>query len=142
MQKSYLAPQSLSLSSSGFTLIELMIVILIIGILASLVAPKMLQRPEQARCIKLKYDLLMLKNTLALYKLDHGYYPATAAGLTALVTTTPMQANTYLDELPRDPWGNNYQYANSNGLITITSNGPLQKGACAATAQRQINFGA
>jgi general secretion pathway protein G len=115
----------------GFTLLELMIVIFIISILAAVVAPKLLRRPEQARLMKVKYDLLMLKNSLDLYRLDHGVYPSTVSGLKALLATkvaspqtNTWQDNGYLDELPLDPWGQLYQYSNDHGQLTIASLGP------------------
>ena len=102
---------------SGFTFIEIMIVMVIIGILATLVVPKLLSRPDQARLLKAKQDILTIENALALYELDNGFYPSTEQGLEALIhepTTEPLpshwQRGGYLSALPKDPWGNNYSY--------------------------------
>lgn len=103
----------------GFTLIEIMVVIVIIGILATLVVPKIMGRPDEARVVSAKHDVTTLVQALKLYKLDSGRYPTTEQGLNALVvkpSTDPAPMNWkvggYLDKLPKDPWGNPYQYAN------------------------------
>lgn len=101
----------------GFTFIEIMIVMIIIGILATLVVPKLLSRPDQARLLKVKQDILAIENALALYELDNGIYPSTEQGLAALVSK-PMidplpshwQTGGYLRALPHDPWGYPYHY--------------------------------
>lgn len=101
----------------GFTLIEMMIVIVIMGILASLIVPKIMGRPDEARVIAAKQDIASVLQALKLYKLDNQRYPSTDQGLQALVTkpsTTPIPRNWkssgYLDKLPIDSWGNPYQY--------------------------------
>lgn len=101
----------------GFTLIEMMIVIVIMGILASLIVPKIMGRPDEARVIAAKQDIASVLQALKLYKLDNQHYPTTDQGLQALVTKTttpPVPSNWkesgYLDKLPVDPWGNPYQY--------------------------------
>lgn len=99
----------------GFTLIEIMVVVVIIGILAVLVVPSVLDRPDQARVVAARQDVAGLMQALKLYRLDNGRYPTSAQGLKALVErpTTPPQANQwrpYLERLPNDPWGNPYQY--------------------------------
>jgi general secretion pathway protein G len=99
----------------GFTLIEIMVVVVIIGILAVLVVPSVLDRPDQARVVAARQDVAGLMQALKLYRLDNGRYPSSAQGLKALVErpTTPPLANqwrSYLDRLPNDPWGNPYQY--------------------------------
>ncbi|OGV25362.1 MAG: type II secretion system protein GspG [Legionellales bacterium RIFCSPHIGHO2_12_FULL_37_14] len=99
----------------GFSLIEIMVVIVILGILASLVVPKIMSRPEEARIVKVKQDILSIQNALDLYKLDNGDYPTTDQGLNALVqkpTNDPIPSNwqAYLKELPIDPWGRPYLY--------------------------------
>lgn len=101
----------------GFTLIEMMIVIVIMGILASLIVPKIMGRPDEARVIAAKQDIASVLQALKLYKLDSQHYPTTDQGLQALVTkptTPPVPSNWkesgYLDKLPVDPWGNPYQY--------------------------------
>ena len=101
----------------GFTLIEMMIVIVIMGILASLIVPKVMGRPDEARVIAAKQDIASVLQALKLYKLDNQRYPTTDQGLQALVTkpaSPPIPPNWkgsgYLDKLPIDPWGNPYQY--------------------------------
>ncbi len=101
----------------GFTLIEMMIVIVIMGILASLIVPKIMGRPDEARVIAAKQDIASVLQALKLYKLDNQRYPSTDQGLQALVTkpsTAPIPPNWkssgYLDKLPIDSWGNPYQY--------------------------------
>ncbi len=118
---------------NGFTLIEIMVVVVILGILASIVVPKILSRPEQARLVKAKQDVLSIQDALALYKLDNGFYPSTDQGLQALVTKpagepAPLhyKAEGYLAQLPTDPWGHAYQYLNpgQHGPVDIFSYGP------------------
>jgi general secretion pathway protein G len=101
----------------GFTLIEIMVVVVIIGILAALVAPKILSRPDEARVIAARQDIATIMQALKLYRLDNIRYPTTEQGLRALVekpATTPVPPNWktggYLEKLPRDPWGQPYQY--------------------------------
>jgi general secretion pathway protein G len=101
----------------GFTLIELMVVLAIIGILASLVVPNILGRADDARMTAAKTDVGNLMQALKLYKLDNQRFPTAEQGLQALVTkpsTEPVPTNwkSYLDKLPTDPWGKPYQYLN------------------------------
>lgn len=101
----------------GFSLIEIMVVVVILGILASIVVPKIMSRPDEARVVKAKQDILAIQNALDLYKLDNGNYPTTDQGLVALVTkpTTspePRDWKAYLKRLPTDPWGREYLYLN------------------------------
>ena len=101
----------------GFTLIELMVVLAIIGILASLVVPNILGRADNARMTAAKTDVGNLMQALKLYKLDNQRFPTAEQGLQALVTkpsTEPVPTNwkSYLDKLPTDPWGKPYQYLN------------------------------
>jgi general secretion pathway protein G len=103
----------------GFTLIEVMIVVVILGILAAVVIPKILDRPDQARVTAAKADIAVIMQQLKLYRLDNAAYPATDQGLQALVvkpTTNPLPLNWrpsgYLEKLPNDPWGRPYQYLN------------------------------
>lgn len=101
----------------GFTLIEMMVVIVIMGILASLIVPKIMGRPDEARVIAAKQDIASVMQALKLYKLDNQRYPTTDQGLQALVSkpsSPPVPGNWkssgYLEKLPVDPWGNPYQY--------------------------------
>ncbi|CEK10849.1 GspG family T2SS major pseudopilin variant LspG [Legionella hackeliae] len=102
---------------SGFSLIEIMVVVVILGILASIVVPKIISRPDEARVVKAKQDVLAIQNALDLYKLDNGSYPSTDQGLVSLVekpTTNPIPRDwkQYLQSLPKDPWGRDYLYLN------------------------------
>lgn len=103
----------------GFTLLEVMVVVVILGILAALVVPKVISRPDEARIIAAKQDIASLMQALKLYRLDNQRYPTTEQGLQALVTkptTSPIPPNWksggYLERLARDPWGNPYQFLN------------------------------
>ena len=103
--------------NSGFTLIEVMVVVVILSILAAIVIPRIMDRPDQARIVKAKQDIRALEAALNLYKLDNFNYPTTEQGLESLIqqpTTEPEPPNWkvggYVDRLPRDPWGNDYQY--------------------------------
>lgn len=102
---------------SGFSLIEIMVVVVILGILASIVVPKIISRPDEARVVKAKQDVLAIQNALDLYKLDNGSYPTTDQGLLALVekptsNPVPLDWKQYLKSLPKDPWGRDYLYLN------------------------------
>jgi general secretion pathway protein G len=111
----------------GFTLLEILVVVVILGILASLVMPNFLGRTDQARTVAAKHDIQTLLGALKLYKLDNGTYPSTSQGLQALVTkpeSDPKPANwkqAYVDQLPKDPWDRPYQYLNPgvHGTIDI-----------------------
>ena len=101
----------------GFTLIELMVVIVIIGVLAALIVPNVLDRLGQSRVAAARTDVASLMGQLKLYKLDNGQFPTSDQGLQALAskpTTGPIPPNwkPYVDKLPSDPWGHSYQYAN------------------------------
>lgn len=118
----------------GFTLIEIMVVVVILGILAAIVVPKIMSRPEQARVVKAKQDILAIQSALDLYKLDNGRYPTTEQGLEALVhkpTSEPIprdwKSDGYLQKLPVDPWGAAYQYINDNDKVHLFSYGPKGK---------------
>ena len=104
-------------SVPGFTLIEVLVVVAILGILAAIVVPRIMDRPDEAKRVAAKADIAAIVQALKLYRLDNGFYPATDQGLVALVqrpTTNPAPANWkqggYLDRLPKDPWGSDYQY--------------------------------
>ena len=116
----------------GFTLIEVMVVVVILGILAALVVPKIMGRPDEARVIKARQDVQAIEAALNLYRLDTHVYPSTDQGLTALVekpSGEPAAPNWktggYLDRVPQDPWGRPYQYLNPglHGEIDIWSYG-------------------
>ena len=105
--------------ASGFTLIELMVVIVILGILAGLIIPRIMGRPDEARQLKAKMQIESLETALKLYKLDNGSYPSTDQGLEALVAapdTPPLpqkwREGGYLEKgkVPVDPWGNTFVY--------------------------------
>lgn len=101
----------------GFTLIEIMVVVVILGILAAVVVPRVMDRPDQARLSKAQNDIRAIESALNLYRLDNFDYPTTEQGLRALVTRPTgsdaprnWRAGGYLDRLQKDPWGNDYQY--------------------------------
>ena len=101
----------------GFTLIELMVVLVILGVLAALIVPKLMDRPDEARKIAAKQDIATLVQALKLYRLDNLRYPTTEQGLQALVAKpslnpvpTNWKAGGYLEKLPNDPWGQPYVY--------------------------------
>lgn len=114
----------------GFTLIELMVVLLIIGVLAALIVPNVLDRADDARVTAAKTDVANLMQALKLYRLDNQRYPTAEQGLQALLvkpTTTPVPSNwkNYLDKLPQDPWGQPYIYLNPGikGEVDVMSYG-------------------
>ena len=114
----------------GFTLIELMVVLVIIGVLAALIVPNVLDRADDARVAAARTDVNNLVQALKLYKLDNQRYPSAEQGLAALmvkpaVSPVPQNWKPYLDKLPNDPWGNAYQYLNPGlkGEIDVLSFG-------------------
>ena len=114
----------------GFTLIELMVVLAIIGVLAAMIVPNVLGRADDARITAARTDVGNLMQALKLYKLDNQRFPSAAQGLNALIlkpTTEPVPANwkPYLDKLPNDPWGRAYQYMNPGikGEVDVLSLG-------------------
>lgn len=117
---------------NGFTLIEVMVVVLIIGVLAALVAPRILSRPDDARAVAAKTDIATLMQALKLYRLDNQRFPTSEQGLSALVTKptsapapTGWKSGGYVERLPNDPWGHPYQYLNPGlrGEIDVFSLG-------------------
>ncbi|MGE0358364.1 MAG: type II secretion system major pseudopilin GspG [Burkholderiales bacterium] len=102
---------------SAFTLIEVLVVVAILGILAAIVVPRIMDRPDEAKRVAARADIAAIVQSLKLYRLDNGFYPATDQGLAALVqkpASQPVPGNWkqggYLERLPRDPWGSDYQY--------------------------------
>lgn len=117
-------------AARGFTLIEVMVVIVILGVLAALVVPRIMSRPDEARVVAAKQDIATLMQALKLYKLDNRHYPTNAQGLSALIerpTAEPLPPNwkPYLERLPTDPWGQAYQYLNPGlrGEVDVMSLG-------------------
>lgn len=118
--------------NAGFTLIEVMVVVVILGLLAALVVPRIVGRTDDARIAKAKQDISALEGALKLYKLDNFYYPSTQQGLEALVQPPSgeppaknWKAGGYIERLPKDPWGNPYQYLSPGvkGEVDIFSYG-------------------
>ncbi len=116
----------------GFSLIEILVVVVIIGILAAVVVPRVMDEPDRARITKAKQDVQALVTALNMYRLDNYAYPSTEQGLEALVRRPSGQPEApnwrqggYIDRLPRDPWGRDYQYLNPgvHGEIDVWSFG-------------------
>jgi len=111
------SPDSRLHRAAGFTLIEVMVVVVILGILAAVVVPRVMSRPDEARVVKAQQDLRAIGAALDLYKLDNFRYPSTEQGLEALVSRpqgldpgAKWRAEGYLPALPKDPWGAPYKY--------------------------------
>lgn len=106
-------PHNTRSNRTAFTLIELMIVIVILGLLATTIMPRILNRPEQARRTKAQIDIRNIESALALFKADTGRFPTTSEGLEALARNPGIKgynSDGYLDKVPADPWGNKYIY--------------------------------
>ena len=121
-----------AVGARGFTLIEVMVVVVILGILAAIVVPRIMSRPDEARVVRAQQDLRALSAALDLYKLDNLIYPTTEQGLDALVhkpTGLPAGAHYkddgYIEAVPKDPWGGNYQflYPGQHNNYDLYSNG-------------------
>lgn len=112
--------------SQGFTLIEVMVVVVILGILAAFIVPKIIGRPDEAKVAKVKSDVQALQTALDLYRLDNGVYPTTEQGLKALVTKpasepvpTAWRTGGYIQKLNDDPWGRPYLYLNPGEHLEV-----------------------
>ena len=119
------------LGNAGFTLIEIMVVVVILGILAAIIAPNIIGRVEQARITRAKTDIQTIEAALKMYRIDNSRYPTTEQGLEALVRK-PAGSNLpkyssggYLERLRKDPWSSSYQYLypGQNGRVDIYSFG-------------------
>ena len=119
-------------AARGFTLIEIMVVVVIIGILGALVVPKLMGKPGEARITAAKSDIATLMQALKIYKLDNLRYPTTDQGLKSLVekpnsgpAAAGWKGGGYVDKLPKDPWGNPYQYISpgAHGEVELFSFG-------------------
>lgn len=126
--------QKMSLDDRGFTLIEIMVVVVILGLLAAIVAPRLIGRAGEAKQISARVQMEGLETALKLYKLDNGFYPSTEQGLQALVEAPTVgrlprkwRQGGYLEKgkLPKDPWNNEYIYISPgvNGDFDIVSYG-------------------
>lgn len=119
-------------SQNGFTLIEIMVVVVILSILAAIIVPRIMDRPDQARLVKARQDIRVIESAMKLYRLDNHFYPSTEQGIEALVAkpTGAPEPRTwkdggYLERLPKDPWDGDYLYLNPgvHGEIDIFSQG-------------------
>ncbi|MDH3238275.1 MAG: type II secretion system major pseudopilin GspG [Deltaproteobacteria bacterium] len=117
---------------AGFTLLEIMVVIVILGLLAALVVPKLIGRTEEAKRTQTRIQIKNLEQALQLFKLDNGFYPGTEQGIEALVRAPEIgrvpknyRKGGYLDRVPKDPWGNVYVYVSpgTQGDYDISSYG-------------------
>ena len=105
------------MAATGFTLVEVMVVVVILGVLAALIVPRVVGRTDEARAVAARQDIASVMQALKLYRLDNSRYPNAAQGLQALVTKpaldpVPPNWKSYLDRLPQDPWGKPYLYLN------------------------------
>lgn len=126
--------KSLQSRQSGFTLIEIMVVVVILSILGALIIPNVISKPEEARVAKAKSDIRAIGTALQFYRLDNSTYPSTDQGLQALVTQPagyPEAKNWnpdgYLPKVPIDPWGEPYKYVNEGSKFEVYSYGADRK---------------
>jgi general secretion pathway protein G len=114
-------------SQAGFTLIEIMVVVFILGLLVTLVAPRIIGRTDEARVTKAKADIKAIEEAMNMFKLDNGFYPSAAEGIGALVQAPPrakrFNPDGYLSKVPTDPWGNEYLYQSDGRNIIVVSLG-------------------
>jgi general secretion pathway protein G len=114
-------------SQAGFTLIEIMVVVFILGLLVTLVAPRIIGRTDEARVVKAKADIKAIEEAANMFKLDNGFYPSSAEGLAALVQAPPRakkwNPDGYLSKVPIDPWGNEYIYQSDGRNVVVLSLG-------------------
>lgn len=114
-------------SQAGFTLIEIMVVVFILGLLVTLVAPRIIGRTDEARVTKAKADIKAIEDAMNMFKLDNGFYPSSAEGIAALVQAPPrakrFNPDGYLSKVPVDPWGNEYVYGSDGRNVIIVSLG-------------------
>ncbi|SDE37598.1 type II secretion system major pseudopilin GspG [Ruegeria marina] len=135
MQKQQLAVQTKAAANpadEGFSLLELMVVVVILSVLALAIVPRVIDRPDQARAARAQSDIAALSSAVSLYRLDNFVYPTTAQGLSALVappSSEPLAPNWasggYIARLPKDPWGREYLYLQPgvHGAFDIFSHG-------------------
>lgn len=125
--------KQLQTRQTGFTILEVMVVIVIIGLIATMVVPNIIGSQDRANVQKAVADITSLETNLKMYKMDNYNYPTTEQGLEALVTQTDVEPlprrfpeEGYITRLPSDPWGNEYQLLNpgENGKVDIFSMGP------------------
>jgi general secretion pathway protein G len=114
-------------SQAGFTLIEIMVVVFILGLLVTLVAPRIIGRTDEARVTKAKADIKAIEEAANLFKLDNGFYPSSAEGLNALIQAPPrarkFNPDGYLSKVPVDPWGTEYVYQSDGRNVVVVSLG-------------------
>ncbi len=116
-------------TASGFTLIEVLVVVVILGILAAVVVPQLMGRPDEARVVRAQADITAIVTALNMYRLDNFDYPSTEQGLDALVRPPPgvtnWRSDGYLPSVPKDPWGREYLYLKpgAHGAFDVWSQG-------------------
>lgn len=126
--------RSVATQAQGFTLVEIMVVVVILGVLSAVIVPNIIGRPDEARVVAARSEVQAIGNALEFYRLDNGFYPSSEQGLEALVSKPsgePSPANWssggYLKKLPEDPWGQPYRYVNENRFAEVYSYGADRK---------------